>query len=167
MLRELFTLKVKTLFLEIKMFSNFQSTLYNQDNFYENFIKDLRYAKSRVIIESPFITERRMSIIMPVLVKLRRRGIKITVNTKPYEECEPKFRNQTISIVNEMHNIGIDVLFTNGHHRKIAVIDSDVLYEGSLNILSQNDSCEIMRRIQDEIAVIEMLKFTGLRKWCK
>lgn len=161
------TLRAKTLFLEAKMFSNFQSTLFNQDNFYEKFTKDLRHAKSRVVIESPFITKKRMSMIMPILTKLRKRGIKVTINTKPFEEYEPEFGNHVIPIITEMHNIGIDVLFTNGHHRKIAIIDNDILYEGSLNILSQNDSCEIMRRIQDEMSVIEMLKFTGLRKWCR
>ena len=67
----------------------------------------------------------------------------------------------------ELQEIGVKVLFTSGHHRKLAIIDDLVLFEGSLNILSQSDSCEIMRRIEDKVSVLQMLRFIGLEKWCK
>jgi len=44
------------------MNSLFSSRLYNQNTFYDAFIKDLRKAKSLVIIESLFITEKRMQV---------------------------------------------------------------------------------------------------------
>lgn len=65
-----------------------------------------------------------------------------------------------------MQDLGIEVLVTGGHHRKLAIIDDNVLWEGSLNILSQNDSCEVMRRIKSDVAANEMIRFTGIRKWC-
>jgi hypothetical protein len=65
-----------------------------------------------------------------------------------------------------MQDMGIEVLMTVGHHRKLAIIDENILWEGSLNILSQNDSCEIMRQIYSVESVKEMLRFTGIRKWC-
>ncbi len=45
------------------------------------------------------------------------------------------------------------------------VVFDDVLWEGSLNILSQNDSCELMRRMKSPLAVEEMMRFTGAHKW--
>ena len=36
------------------------------------------------------------------------------------------------------------------------------LYEGSLNILSQNDSCEIMRRIESTQLAWQMARFIGV-----
>ena len=48
--------------------------------------------------------------------------------------------------IHTLQELDVTVLMTVGHHRKIAIVD-DILYEGSLNILSQNDSCELMRRI--------------------
>jgi hypothetical protein len=92
--------------------------------------------------------------------------VRIIVNTKPYSEHDTGMVEQAMRGVGALQEIGITVLMTNGHHRKVAIID-DVLYEGSLNILSQNDSCELMRRIHDEVSVREMLMFTGLEKWCK
>jgi hypothetical protein len=64
-----------------------------------------------------------------------------------------------------LQDIGAEVLFTGGHHRKLAILDRRVLWEGSLNILSQNDSCEIMRRIESEELAREMYYFVGLDKF--
>ena len=145
----------------------FPSRIYNQNTFYDAFLKDLRHAKSLVIIESPFITKKRMQQLFPILKKLRTKKIRVIVNTKPYNEHEPMYQEQAIWAVGIMQDLGIDVLFTSGHHRKIAIIDSDILWEGSLNILSQNDSCEIMRRMQSKELVKEMLRFTSLKKWTR
>lgn len=143
------------------------SRLYDQNTFYKAFIKDLSRAKSRVIIESPFITKKRIASLLLVFRKLRQHNVKIIINTKPFNEHEPIYRKQAIKMIGAMQDIGVEVLLTTGHHRKIAIIDDDILYEGSLNILSQNDSCEFMRRICDRSIVKETLKFTNLNIWCK
>ncbi|MEI6191365.1 MAG: hypothetical protein WCP24_03315, partial [bacterium] len=119
-----------------------------------------------VIIESPFVTERRMRVLLPIFKKLRAKNIKVIINTKPFDEHDPVFKEQAIWAVGVMQDMGIDVLFTSGHHRKLAIID-DILWEGSLNILSQNDSCEIMHRMTSKELVADILKFTGLKEWCK
>jgi hypothetical protein len=144
----------------------FPSRLYDQNTFYNAFLKDLRRAKTRVIIESPFMTEKRMQVLLPIIKKLRAKNIRIIVNTKPFDEHEPIYREQAIWAVGIMQDMGIDVLLTSGHHRKLAIID-DILWEGSLNILSQNNSCEIMRRTKSAKIVKSMISFTGLSKWCK
>lgn len=108
-----------------------------------------------------------MTSLLPLFQALRKRGIEIIVNTKPFDELDPNFRTQAIQAVAAMQSIGVSVLLTAGHHRKVAIIDTNILYEGSLNILSQNDSCELMRRMRDESLVKEMLRFTNLKKWCK
>lgn len=49
----------------------FDSTaLYDQDTFYKAFERDLLSAQQEVIIESPFITERRMSVLLPIFIKM-------------------------------------------------------------------------------------------------
>ena len=148
------------------MFSLTSSDLYDQATFYKAFLRDLRNAKSHVIIESPFITKKRMNLLFPTLISLRHKGVRIIVNTKPLEEHTLPYRNQAIHAIGVMQDLGIEVLRTVGHHRKLAIIDNDILWEGSLNILSQNDSCEVMRRIKSVVAVKEMVVFTKIKKWC-
>lgn len=148
------------------MFSLTSSDLYDQTTFYKAFLHDLRKAKTRVIIESPFITEKRMKLLFPTLKLLRHKGVRVIVNTKPLEEHTLSYQSQAIWAIAVMQNLGIAVLRTVGHHRKLAIIDNDILWEGSLNILSQNDSCEVMRRIKSQVAVKNMVRFTNIKKWC-
>ena len=148
------------------MFRLTSSSLYDQSTFYDRFYKDLRGAKRRVVIESPFITQRRSTPLFTTISKLKKRRVEVIVNTKPIEEHDSQYHDQVAAVVEMLQARGVRVLFTNGHHRKIAIID-DILYEGSLNILSQNDSCELMRRIDDASSVQEMLRFIRLEKWCK
>ncbi len=140
------------------------SKLYDQDSFYDSFVRDLGRARTLVVIESPFITQRRVDTLLPVLRKLYRHGVTIIVNTKPIEEHDAMMADQAMWAISELQDIGVKVLMTVGHHRKIAIVD-DVLWEGSLNILSQNDSCELMRRISSASLTQEMLAFIGVRRW--
>ena len=139
-------------------------SLYNQDSFYNTFIKDLKKTKTRVIIESPFITMRRVNQLVPILEKLIRRGVLVIINTKPFGDHNLLLYDQVINAVGKMQDIGIEIYMTVGHHRKLAIIDDSILWEGSLNILSQNDSCEIMRRIESPEATKQLLKFVNLGK---
>ncbi len=148
------------------MFSLTSSRLYDQTSFYTVFLRDLGSAKRLVIIESPFITKKRMDVLLPALSKLRSKGVRVIINTKPFEEHESSYQSQAMWALQVMQDLGIEILMTVGHHRKLAIIDKGLLWEGSLNILSQNDSCEVMRRITSDDAVKEMLRFTDIKKWC-
>lgn len=141
------------------------STLHDHKTFYTVLLHDLRKAKHEVIIESPFITARRMTALLPVLHGLTKRGVRLVINTKPLEEQEPGYYLQAKQGIAKLQEIGARVLFTGGHHRKLAIIDRRVLYEGSLNILSQNDSCEIMRRMDSKTLASQMLAFLDLEKF--
>lgn len=141
------------------------SRLYDNTNFYKVFQKDLKHAQFSVIIESPFITTRRIEELMPILRKLRQRGVRITVNTRDPKEHDAEYEYQARRAVYEMQELGIAVLYTVKHHRKLAVIDGEILYEGSLNILSQIDSCEVMRRTVSQQLANEMVRFIGAGRW--
>ena len=135
------------------------SRLYDNETFYKSFIRDLERANHSIYIESPFITTRRMGIFLPILRQARQRGVRITVNTRPPSEHDGKYIEQAYEAVQYMQSIGITVLYTVKHHRKIAIIDEEILWEGSLNISSQSDSCELMRRSVSHALVCQMEKF--------
>jgi hypothetical protein len=142
------------------------SNLYDQNGFYNAFKKDLNDAKSSVIIESPFLTKRRVTSLLPTLEKLVHKKVKVIVNTKPLDEQTSQLYDQAYWSIAKLQSFGVLVLSTTGHHRKLAIIDGEILWEGSLNILSQNDSCELMRRIVSINAVKDTLRCIGIKKWC-
>ncbi|MFO0971376.1 MAG: phospholipase D-like domain-containing protein [Candidatus Saccharimonadales bacterium] len=140
------------------------SELFDSDSFYKAFERDLRSAKHSVIIESPFITSRRMEYLLPILIKLRRNGVRVVVNTRDPKEHNEEYAIQAEDVIATMQEIGVKVLYTVKHHRKLAIIDGEILWEGSLNILSQGDSCEVMRRTVSTSLAWQMICFTKLNK---
>ena len=139
------------------------STLYDETTFYDRFAKDLKRCQHEVIIESPFITTRRINLLLPALQKLKAKHVKITINTRdPETHGDQYMQREAREALSKLQHMGIHVLFTGGHHRKLAIIDRLILYEGSLNILSQNDSCEIMRRIESVQLAWQMARFVKI-----
>jgi phosphatidylserine/phosphatidylglycerophosphate/cardiolipin synthase-like enzyme len=135
------------------------SELFTNDNFYQTFCKDLSRANSEVIIESPFITIGRFNEFVPHIKRIRRRGVTVTVNTRYPEEHEGKYIQQAYDAVCELQGLGVKVLYTTKLHRKIAIIDRKISWEGSLNILSYSNSCEVMRRTKGSDYAKSILEF--------
>jgi phosphatidylserine/phosphatidylglycerophosphate/cardiolipin synthase-like enzyme len=141
------------------------SQLYNEQSFYPAFITDVRRATESIIIESPFISYRRLNCMYPILEKAVRRGVSVTINTRDPQFHEGIMQQYATNGISGLQHIGIEVFYTSKHHRKLAIIDRKILYEGSLNILSQSDSCEVMRRIESADLAEQMIRFIGLSKY--
>lgn len=139
--------------------------LFDQHSFYAQFESDILRAESRIIIESAFLTEKRVRNMKPILLRAVRSGVKVIVNTRLPENNEQNMRVQSNLAIAILQSIGVKVLLTVNHHRKLAVIDDTLLWEGSLNILSQADSCEIMRRIESRAMVAQTIDFINLPEW--
>lgn len=141
------------------------SQLYNEQTFYRTLMRDMNDCISEAVIESPFLTVNRVAGLLPIFKKMRSRNVRIVVNTRPPHEHEAPYDAQAAQVIERLQNIGVEVLLTGKLHRKLAIFDRQILYEGSLNILSQNDSCEIMRRTCSQVLVQQMVDHTRLAKF--
>jgi hypothetical protein len=98
--------------------------------------------------------------------KLKARKVRVAVNTRdPREHDDDWQRDESYKAIATLQRMGVHVLYTGGHHRKLAILDRQILYEGSLNILSQNASCEVMRRIESAQLAWEMVRFVEINKF--
>jgi phosphatidylserine/phosphatidylglycerophosphate/cardiolipin synthase-like enzyme len=138
------------------------SMLYDEKTFYPAFLKDLNNCGSELIIESPFVTRRRLQCLLPTLQKLKDRKVRIIINTKDPRELDEEQRDKANQVIASLLHKGIQIVYTHGHHRKLAIIDRSILYEGSLNILSQNRSSEVMRRTESVQLAWQMTRFTKI-----
>jgi hypothetical protein len=119
------------------------SELYDETTFYKKFLKDLHNCKEEVIIESPFITISRMKTLHYEFELLIRKGINVYVITRDPLEHNKTLALQAEAVIQVFEDLGVQVFFCKGnHHRKLAILDRKVLWEGSLNILSQIKSRE-------------------------
>lgn len=138
----------------------FLSSLYSENTFYNQFIADLQSATNEFIIESPFITIKRLNSLQSIFSQLKSKNVSIFIITRDPSEHDKKMAIQSELGIRWFENMGIQVLLEDGgHHRKLAMIDKRITYEGSLNILSQSQSREFMRRIENEVLTKELFQF--------
>ncbi len=138
------------------------SRLLNEETFYPALLKDLKRCKSEVIIECPFVTTRRLNQLLPVLEKLKAQKVRVVINTRDPQTNDDDYRRaNSHDALSTLQHLGVHVLYTRNHHRKLVIIDRSILYEGSLNVLSQNNSAEVMRRIESTQLAWEMIRFVG------
>jgi phosphatidylserine/phosphatidylglycerophosphate/cardiolipin synthase-like enzyme len=105
-------------------------------------------------------------MLISIFHDLLAKGVKIYVMTRDPKEHEENMEYQSEQTISLFERMGVQVLLCIGnHHRKLAILDRKILYEGSLNILSQNKSREIMRRIENETVALEMFDFLRLYKF--
>ena len=140
-----------------------KSELFNEASFYRAFVRDVKAANRYVVIESPFLTEKRALFLAKYFARLAKRGVKVRVNTRNPRHHEKLLEIQSWKAIRVLREHGVKVYFFDDmRHRKLAIIDEQILWEGSLNIISQGYSREIMRRTDSPQLAAQMAAFTKI-----
>lgn len=138
------------------------STLFDENKFYETFVRDLKKCHTELIIESAYMTTKRINFLLPHFMKLKKSHVRVVINTRDPEEHENYLREEARRALSLLLEIGVQVIFSESLHRKTAIIDRKILWEGSLNIMSKNNSREVMRRTESSTLGWQMVRFSGL-----
>lgn len=97
-----------------------------------------------------------------MLKQLKTAGVKVVVNAKDPEELDGYMRLESRKALSTLMHIDVQIIYSKNHHRKIAILDRNITWEGSLNILSQNNNSEIMRRTMSASHAWQLVRFIGL-----
>ena len=141
------------------------NNLYNESTFYRAFIRDLSTAKKEVIIYSPYVTKFRSNFFKQTIEKLRERNVDVFIFTRPLDEYKSVMQPQIQCALKRYEELGVWIFYPGRYiHEKVAIIDREILWEGSLNILSHRASNEMMRRTSNKDSATEVMSYIGLNK---
>jgi hypothetical protein len=118
---------------------------FTEATFFSIFKRDVRQAKKSIVIASPFISLNRSGDILPLLLEKQQQGVSVKVVTRPWDQ-----KNNTWDIkgTQAISEAGIELIYRPHMHEKVVIIDDQILYHGSLNILSHSDSKDSMLRFK-------------------
>lgn len=136
--------------------------IFNEQNFYPAFRSDLARAQHAITIFSPFLTEHGTSRWIDLLRAARARGVDVRIVTRPPQQALPGHVARAQGIIDELRALGITVDLRRNMHEKIAVLDGAILWHGSLNILSHQDSHESMLRVENPAACSQIARLLSL-----
>lgn len=141
--------------------------LLTQANFYGAFVEELKKAKSRVVIFSPFIIRKCVANLLEPFEGNLSKKIPIYVVTRKSEFLKDN-RVEVEETIEELKKIGVKVIeLTEQFHHKIAVIDGSVFYYGSLNILAHSKSSDSMMVFRSKKTISHFLRIFGVNKIIK
>lgn len=142
-----------------------EDDLYNEKTFYKKFIKDISEAKREVVIYSPYISRYRANLLINALERLSNRNVAVFIFTRPLEEYDNIIRCHILAVIERMEECGITIFYPGRYiHEKTAIIDREILWEGSLNILSHRCSNEIMRRTENKKSALQIMSYLKINK---
>lgn len=117
----------------------------DERTFFDRFAHDLTNATSSVVGHVAFFGEYRWSLIEPLFRAALDRGIEVTLITPPAASAANNLFVEKAT--RALRLLGATVIPATGLHGKDIIIDSRVLYTGSLNFASHRGTSEDVHRI--------------------
>ena len=130
-----------------------------EDSFNDYLMADVRNFKHRLIIFSPFMTENRLSTLLPAFCDAIAKGKQIIVITKALSDRSKTELPQYRKCEAELRSLGVHIIHKKGMHEKLIFVDSNAVWIGSLNSLSFTGlTGEVMHRHMDQKLTAEYEK---------
>ena len=138
-----------------------------EDVFNDYFMADIHSFKKRLIVYSAFMTEARLSTLLPAFSDAVRAGKQIIVVTKALSDRGKSELAQYQKCEKELRDIGVSALHKKGMHEKLIFVDSNAVWIGSLNALSFTGlTGEVMQRYADRELTAEYEKLFDIEHIC-
>ena len=138
-----------------------------EESFNDYFMADIKSFKKRLIVYSAFMTEARLSTLLPAFTDAIREGKRIIVVTKALSDRGKSELAQYQKCEEELRAIGVNILHKKGMHEKLIFVDSDAVWIGSLNALSFTGlTGEVMQRHADRELTCEYEKLFDIEHIC-
>ncbi len=133
------------------------SRFMDESTYYSRLRDDFDQCRTSTVIVSPYLTRNRVEELKPEILRMKRRGVIVTVITKALTEYD--YGQDALRL---LESLGCVVKQRPKTHEKIVFVDNQIAYYGSLNTLSHRDSKETMYRFEGD-QVVELLKqFVGI-----
>jgi len=125
---------------------------------------DLAEAKSRVVVFSAFITQRRLGDLASEVRACIDRGVRLYVVTMAHEDRRKRELGEYRRLEAALAEWGAIVVHKRNMHEKLIFIDDQILWEGSLNALSQSHTQEVMQRYRSESVFREFWRIAHVQE---
>jgi superfamily II DNA or RNA helicase len=139
------------------------SAIYEPSSYFEVLAEDMKKANNSIIISSPHLNRQKIKSIEKDMIHTYARGVRVVLVTRRIESSREYDRPWIKDLIERSRENGIDMILDDGVHQRFAVIDDEVIWYGSINILghaSEEDS--IMRFMNREVAN----ELTGIVSGC-
>lgn len=133
------------------------NSIFGNHNFLNVFSNDISSAKSEIVIVSPYITKKRLTQMLNILLSGANNGAKITLIIRPDTDFKDMNKASFDEMIRAIKITGANIVFKSNIHQKFAVIDQRIVWYGSINLLSFGSSEESIMRLDSPNIANELI----------
>ena len=134
------------------------NVIYDFESYIEVYKKDLESANKEIIISSPGINKNKIETMIEIWRNVQERGTKVIVLTLSPEKYPKERIEATAQLIQTMKNNGVLVEIRQQMHEHYAIIDREVVWYGSMNLLSREREDDNLMRIRNAEIAGELLE---------
>ena len=136
------------------------NAIYDAENYFETFAADLRAANKSIIISSPSLSTDKTRRLASVMKERLAAGVKVTVVTWHPDVYRYGRDEHRIELMETLRDVGCEIELTRENCQRFAVIDEEIVWYGSMNLLSKEDIEDCVMRVDDINIAAELLEMT-------
>lgn len=136
------------------------NAIYDIENYAETYWKDLEEANSAVVVSSPRLNNQKVDRIINMLGKRRELGVKVTIVTWHPDAYKYGKDDARMELMERLRKAGFEIRLVEESCEHYAVIDNEIVWYGSVNLLSKEDAEDNLMRVCSKDIAAELLEMT-------
>ena len=136
------------------------NAIYDIENYAETYWKDLEEANSAVVVSSPRLNNQKVDRIINLLGKRRELGVKVTIVTWHPDAYKYGKDDVRMELMERLRKAGFEIRLVEESCEHYAVIDNEIVWYGSVNLLSKEDAEDNLMRVCSKDIAAELLEMT-------
>ena len=136
------------------------NAIYDIGNYAETYWKDLEEANSAVVVSSPRLNNQKVDRIINMFGKRRELGIKVTIVTWHPDAYKYGKDDVRMELMERLRKAGFEIRLVEESCEHYAVIDNEIVWYGSVNLLSKEDAEDNLMRVCSKDIAAELLEMT-------
>ena len=136
------------------------NAIYDIENYAETYWKDLEEANSAVVVSSPRLNNQKVDRIINMLGKRRELGVKVTIVTWHPDAYKYGKDDVRMELMERLRKAGFEIRLVEESCGHYAVIDNEIVWYGSVNLLSKEDAEDNLMRVCSKDIAAELLEMT-------
>ena len=136
------------------------NAIYDIDTYAETYWRDLEEAKSGVIVSSPRLNNQKVNRMIDVLRSRQELGVKVTVVTWHPDAYKYGRDDVRMELLERLRKAGFEIRLVEDSCEHYAVIDHEIVWYGSVNLLSKEDADDNLMRVCSKEIAAELLEMT-------
>lgn len=136
------------------------NAIYDIENYAETYWKDLEEANSAVVVSSPKLNNQKVDRIINMLGKRRELGVEVTIVTWHPDAYKYGKDDVRMELMERLRKAGFEIRLVEETCEHYAVIDNEIVWYGSVNLLSKEDAEDNLMRVCSKDIAAELLEMT-------